>query len=70
MVVLLSPPPAEVPLFVDITDKNGKFAFRHVPVGEYILKTCFEGFDTVEVPIQVDQTAGDSPIDIMIGLSA
>jgi hypothetical protein len=68
--VLSSPRPAETPLFAEVTRKNGKFAFRNVPAGLYVLKTCFVGFDTFEVPIQVDATAGDSPIDLAINPSA
>jgi hypothetical protein len=70
MLVLSSLPPEETPLFVEVTGRNGQFAFGSVPAGQYSLKTCFLGFDTFEVPIEVDPSAGDSSIELAINPSA
>ena len=70
MLVLSSVPPEETPLFVEVTQRNGHFAFGSLPAGRYVLKTCFLGFDTFEVPIEVDPSAGDSSIELTINPSA
>jgi hypothetical protein len=70
MVVLSSVPPEKTPLFLEVTRRNGQFSFGGVPAGRYVLKTCLLGFDTFEVPIQVDPTADDSSIELAIQPSA
>jgi hypothetical protein len=70
MLVLSSVPPEETPLFVEVTRWNGEYAFGRVPAGRYVLKTCFLGFDTFEVPIEIAPSAGTSPIDLAIRPSA
>ncbi len=70
LLVLSSLPPDDTPMFVETTQENGEFAFGHVRAGRYVLKTCFPGFDTFEVPIEVDPRASDSPIEFAINPSA
>jgi len=70
MLVVSSVAPEETPLFVEVTRRNGEFAFGSVPAGRYVLKTCFLGFDTFEVPIEVEPSAGDSSIELAIKPSA
>jgi hypothetical protein len=69
LLVLSSVPPEETPLFVEVTGANGAFGFRSVPAGRYVLKTCLEGFDTFEVPIEVDPSAGTPAIELPINPS-
>jgi hypothetical protein len=70
MVVLSSPEPDSTPRFAVATRKNGTFAFGAVPPGRYVLKTCFTGFDTFEIPIEVKAGSKSPPINLALRPSA
>jgi hypothetical protein len=70
ILVLSSAPPDGNPLFVATTRGDGRFVFGSVPAGRYVLKSCLLGFDTFELPVEVDPRAPDSLIDLAIRPSA
>jgi len=52
-----------------VADAAGRFSFRPLPPGRYTLKTCLEGFDTVEIAVTLTASASDEPLKLAIALS-
>ncbi len=44
------------------SDATGRFVVGGVPDGRYLLKTCRDGFDTVEMDIEVSGQGQDAPL--------
>lgn len=51
------------------TDTAGRFGLEGVPAGAYTLKTCLEGFDTLEMPVTVSRGASPGRLVLTIRLS-
>jgi len=59
------------PRYMAISGANGAFTFRRVPDGEYLLKTCYDGIDTVVIRIIVNHGVPSvQPIELALKLSA
>lgn len=56
-------------LYAVRTDKRGYFRLQ-LADGLYTLKTCYEGWDTVEVPIRISSRGDPDDLLLTIGLSA
>lgn len=51
------------------TDTAGRFGLEGIPAGAYTLKTCLEGFDTLEMPVTVSRGASPGRLVLTIRLS-
>lgn len=68
--LLLESPDDSGPSFIAISDLQGRFDFGVVPEGRYTLYTCLPGFDSVEMPIRVSQSARAPRLSLYMALSA
>jgi hypothetical protein len=58
------------PLYSTRSNEKGQFDFGQIPEGKYLLKTCIEGFCTIEIEMTVATSAKHSPLRIEIPLSS
>jgi hypothetical protein len=56
-------------VFLAVSDNRGQFAFGDIRTGAYTLKTCLEGFDTVEMPLTLSRDGSSEPLVLTIALS-
>lgn len=69
LVTLLEPSTGR-PLFAVSATPDGRFRFPKLPSSTYLLKTCTEGWDTVEQLVTVDSTAPRTLLQLITTLSA
>ena len=67
--VILSGSESSGDVFRAVSDNRGQFAFGDIRTGAYTLKTCLEGFDTVEMPLTVSRAGSSEPLVLTIALS-
>ena len=56
-------------VFRAVSDNRGQFAFGDLRPGAYMLKTCLEGFDTVEMPLTLSRAGSSEALVLTIALS-
>jgi Carboxypeptidase regulatory-like domain len=56
-------------VFRAVSDNRGQFAFGDIRAGTYTLKTCLEGFDTIEMPLTLSRGGSSEPLILTIALS-
>jgi hypothetical protein len=68
-VALLHPETGEA-LYAVHPAADGRFRFPAVPAGTYVLKTCGEGWNTLEQPVTIDPAAPLVRLHLLTTLSA
>jgi hypothetical protein len=61
---------SQVPLYLVRSKAKGQFDFGTVPEGKYLLKTCLDGFCTIEIEVTVTAAARKPPLRIAIPLAS
>jgi len=60
--VILIGQDAATSVYQATSDGSGRFVVGGVPDGRYLLKTCRDGFDTVEMDLSVAAEGQDAPL--------
>jgi hypothetical protein len=56
-------------VYIAATNDKGEFRLENVPPGAYTLRTCFDGYDAVELPLTVLFEGFSDKLTLLIGVS-